>query len=90
MKCWTCRQAGHLQRDCPLRKPDVQQRKGEMGYTSAVACTLMVNGFVECHPISMLVDTSSSVTLLHKEVWDNVLCRQKWTCPFHGTYYGSE
>ena len=83
MKCWTCRgrQAGHLQRDCPLRKPGVQQRKGAMGYTSAVACTLMVNGFVEGRPISMLVDTGSSVTLLHKEVWDNVLCRHNGLVP---------
>ena len=44
-----------------------------MGYTSR---TLTVNEFVEGHLISMLADTSSSVTLLHKEVWDNVLCRQ--------------
>ena len=52
-----------------------------MGYTSAVACTLTVNGFAEGHPISMLVDTGSSVTLLHKEVWDNVLCRQNGLVP---------
>ena len=37
-KCWSCRQAGHLQCDCPRRKPDVQQKKNAMGYTSAVAC----------------------------------------------------
>ena len=40
-----------------------------------------MNGFVEGHPISMLVDTGSSVTLLHKEVWDNVLCRQNGLVP---------
>ena len=46
-----------------------------------VACTLTVNGFVEGHPIPMSVDTGSSVTLLHKEVWDNVLCRQNGLVP---------
>lgn len=52
-----------------------EEARRTMGYTSAVACTLTVNGFVEGHPISMLFDTGSSVTLLHKEVWDKVLCR---------------
>ena len=40
-----------------------------------------MNGFVEGHPISRLVDTGSSVTLLHKEVWDSVLCRQNGLVP---------
>ena len=91
MKCWTCRQAGHLQRDCPLRKPGVQQRKGAMGYTSAVACSFMVNGFVEGHPISMLVHGYGFIGhSFTQRGLGQCAVQTKWTCPFHGTYYGSE
>ena len=65
----------------PAAESSTEEGCNAVGYTSAVACTLMVNGFVEGHPISTLVDTGSSVTLLHKEVWDNVLCRQNGLVP---------
>ena len=38
-------------------------------FTSAVACTLTVQGTVEGHITPMLVNTESSVTLLHEKVW---------------------
>ena len=38
-------------------------------FTSAVACTLTVQGAVEGRITPMLVDTGSSVTLLHEKVW---------------------
>ena len=43
-----------------------------MKYTSAVACTLTLQGMVERRPTRMLVDTGSSVTLLHERVWNDI------------------
>ena len=83
MKCWTCRQAGHLQCDCLLRKPGVQQRKGAMGYTSAVACTLKVNGFVEGHPISSALSSfeQRQLQLSDHDLKQVLMWMEKDQCP---------
>ena len=42
-------------------------------YTSAVACTLILQGMVGGRPTRMLVDTGSSViTLVHEKVWNDI------------------
>ena len=43
-----------------------------MKYTSAVACTLILQGMVGGRPTRMLVDTGSSVTLVHEKVWNDI------------------
>ena len=48
-----------------------------MEHTSAVACTLTIQGHIEGFGVSMLVDTGSSVTLIHKAVWNKVKIKVK-------------
>ena len=60
-----------VQRNCPQR-PSRRDRRDERSVkhvTSAVACTLTVKGKVEGLDTHMLVDTGSSVTLLHEKLW---------------------
>ena len=58
-------------------------------HTSAVACTLTIQGHIEGFSVSMLVDTGSSVTLIHVAVWNKVKNHgQKFTLPMHCSSYG--
>ena len=52
-----------------------------MKYTSAVACTLILQGRVEGRPTRMLVDTGSSVTLVHEKVWNDISQDRKLSTP---------
>eukprot|EP00731_Ephydatia_muelleri_P033704 Em0036g8a len=70
--CWECGKPGHVRRNCPQRRRDQTTRdRGDRSvhFTSAVACTLTLQGAVEGHPTVMLVDTGSSVTILHENIW---------------------
>ena len=71
--CWNCKQKGHIRRNCPQRKersvsPKEIGKDRSVKYTSAVACTLILQGMVGGRPTRMLVDTGSSVTLVHEKV----------------------
>ena len=68
--CWKCGRPGHF-RNCPQRRPTKGKTTPERSaeFTSAVACTLTLQGEVEGRITPMLVDTGSSVTLLHERVW---------------------
>ena len=48
-----------------------------MRHTLAVACTLTLKGAVEGYTTHMLVDTGSSVILLHENVWKAAVRGQK-------------
>ena len=52
-----------------------------MKYTSAVACTLILQGMVGGRPTRMLVDTGSSVTLVHEKVWNDISQDRKLLTP---------
>ena len=70
--CWECGKPGHVRRNCPQRRRGQDtQDKGDRSvqFTSAVANALTLRGTVEGHPTLMLVDTGSSVTLLHENIW---------------------
>eukprot|EP00731_Ephydatia_muelleri_P033906 Em0041g19a len=60
-------------------KPRETGETGSVHFTSAVACTLTLQGAVEGHPTVMLVDTGSSVTILHENIWKKAVKHgQKW------------
>ena len=69
--CWNCGRPGHFRRNCPQRRPTKGKTTPERSaeFTSAVTCTLTLQGEVEGRITPMLVDTGSSVTLLHERVW---------------------
>ena len=80
LTCWHCGETGHLRRDCPSRREGVQRKPSNnksVEHTSAVACTLTIQGHIEGFVISMLVDTGSSVTLIHEAVWNKVKIKVK-------------
>ena len=86
--CWECGKPGHVRRNCPQRRRDQTTRdRGDRSvhFTSAVACTLTLQGAVEGHPTVMLVDTGSSVTILHENIWKKAVKGKKElkqaTCP---------
>ena len=63
--CWHCGETGHLRWDCPSRRQGVQRKPSNnksVEHTSAVACTLTIQGHIEGFPVS---DAGSSVTLLY-------------------------
>ena len=66
-----------MRRGCPLRRSTEDSDERSVKHTSAVASTLTLKGFVEGHPVSMLVDTGSSVTLLHENVWKEAVKNSK-------------
>ena len=72
--CWNCKKTGHVRRNCPQRQERSRDGRKDRSvkYTSAVACTLTLQGMVERRPTRMLVDTGSSVTLLHERVWNHI------------------
>eukprot|EP00731_Ephydatia_muelleri_P010468 Em0005g1054a len=77
LTCWHCGETGHLRRDCPSRRQGVQRKplnNKSVEHTSAVACTLTIQGHIEGFGVSMLVDTGSSVTLI---VWNKVKIKVK-------------
>eukprot|EP00731_Ephydatia_muelleri_P003528 Em0001g3528a len=80
LTCWHCGETGHLRRDCPSRRQGVQRKplnNKSVEHTSAVACTLTIQGHIEGFGVSMLVDTGSSVTLIHEAVWNKVKIKVK-------------
>ena len=86
--CWECGRPGHVRRNCPQRRRDQNTKdRGDRSvqFTSAVACTLTLRGAVEGHPTVMLVDTGSSVTILHESIWKMAVKGKKElkqaTCP---------
>ena len=84
--CWNCKQKGHIRRNCPQRKersgsPKEIGKDRSVKYTSAVACTLILQGRVEGRPTRMLVDTGSSVTLVHEKVWNDISQDRKLSTP---------
>ena len=53
--CWNCKQKGHIRRNCPQRKersvsPKKIGKDRSVKYTSAVACTLILQGMVGGRP----------------------------------------
>ena len=66
-------------------KPRETGETGQYIFTSAVACTLTLQGAVEGHPTVMLVDTGSSVRILHENIWKKAVKGKKElkqaTCP---------
>ncbi|KAL5500047.1 hypothetical protein EMCRGX_G011541 [Ephydatia muelleri] len=84
--CWNCKQKGHIRRNCPQRKersvsPKEIGKDRSVKYTSAVACTLILQGMVGGRPTRMLVDTGSSVTLVHEKVWNDISQDRKLLTP---------
>ena len=86
--CWECGRPGYVRRNCPQRRRDQNTKdRGDRSvqFTSAVACTLTLRGAVEGHPTVMLVDTGSSVTILHESIWKMAVKGKKElkqaTCP---------
>ena len=84
--CWNCKQKGHIRRNCPQRKersvsPKEIGKGRSVKYTSAVACTLILQGMVGGRPTRMLVDTGSSVTLVHEKVWNDISQDRKLLTP---------
>lgn len=65
----------HAQRLLRGSTQDSDERSAK--HTSAIASTLTLKGFVEGHPVPMLVDTGSSVTLLHESVWKEAVKNSK-------------
>ena len=72
--CWNCKKTGHVRHNCPQRQElsSDGRKDRSVKHTSAVACTLTLQGMVERRPTRMLVDTGSSVTLLHERVWNDI------------------
>ena len=71
---------------CPQRKersvsPKEIGKDRSVKYTSAVACTLILQGMVGSRPTRMLVDTGSSVTLVHEKVWNDISQDRKLLTP---------
>ncbi|KAL5473534.1 hypothetical protein EMCRGX_G028025 [Ephydatia muelleri] len=64
---------------CPARakKRPLYSDERSAKHTSAIASTLTLKGFVVGHPVPMLVDTGSSVTLLHESVWKEAVKNSK-------------
>ena len=84
--CWNCKKTGHVRCNCPQRSRDGRKDRS-VKYTSAVACTLTLQGMVERQPTCMLVDMGSSVTLLHERVWNDIAGGKKLNvsqCPVMG------
>ena len=80
LTCWHCGETGHLRRDCPSRREGVQRKPSNnksVEHTSAVTCTLTIQGHIEGFGVSMLVDTGSSVTPIHEAVWNKVKIKVK-------------
>ena len=80
LTCWHCGETGHLRWDCPSRREGVQRKPSNnksVEHTSAVACTLTIQGHIEGFGVSMLVDTGSSVTPIHEAVWNKVKIKVK-------------
>ena len=56
--CWECGKPSHVRRNCPqLRRDQTTRDRGDRSvhFTSAVACTMTLQGAVEGHPTVMLV-----------------------------------
>ena len=86
INCWNCEKPGHFHRNCPQRrasKGKTMERSAEI--MSAVACTLTVQEAVEGRITPMLVDTGSSVTLLHEKVWKEPVQRKRKLQPSAGS-----
>eukprot|EP00731_Ephydatia_muelleri_P023225 Em0015g808a len=84
VNCWHCRKPGHVRQNCPQLRAgnaDNVKRDRSARHTSAVACTLTLKGAVEGYTTHMLVDTGSSVTLLHENVWKAAVRGQKQLSP---------
>ena len=50
-------------------------------FSQCVACTLILQGMVGGRPTRMLVDTGSSVTLVHEKVWNDISQDRKLLTP---------
>ena len=88
---WRCGKPRHFRRNCPQRcaaKGKTTERSAE--FTSAVACTLTVQGVVEGRITPMLVDTGSSITLLHEKVWKEAVQGRRKLQPSTGPVMAQE
>ena len=81
VNCWHCKKPGHVRRNCPQLRAGNGNGDRSARHTSAVACTLTLKGAVEGYTTHMLVDTGSSVTLLHENVWKAAVRGQKQLSP---------
>ena len=70
-----------MRRNCPQLRAGNGNGDRSARHTSAVACTLTLKGAVEGYTTHMLVDTGSSVTLLHENVWKAAVRGQKQLSP---------
>ena len=71
-----------MRRNCPQRRAGHADNSDRLvKHTSAVAYTLTLKGAVEGYTTHMLVDTGSSVTLLHEKVWKAAVHGKKQLSP---------
>ena len=77
--CWSCRGRGHIRRNCPQRgRLSTSRRSGRTRTgvnTAAVNSVLLINGAVAGHPMPMLVDTGSGITIIREDVWQEVVTK---------------
>ena len=70
-KCWNCRRLGHRSRDCTQSDSNDIANLPDWVHSSSVILTVghRLSRSVDGVDLSLLLDTGSAVTLLHKDVW---------------------
>ena len=68
--CWECGKQGHIKRDCPQRRTAFKAHFPSE--SAAVSAALFIYGYLEGRPTKILVDTGSAVTIIRRDIWDEI------------------